>query len=47
MALGYEVPGQGQEDAAVPLDGLPAELPQQVERQEEEKLQAQTTTSQL
>ena len=47
MELGYEVLGQGQEDAVVPLEGLPAELPQQVERQEKEKLQAQTTTSRM
>ena len=38
MALGCEVPRQGQEDSAIPLEGLPAELPQQVERQEEEEL---------
>ena len=38
MALGCEVPRQGQEDVVVPLEGLPAELPQQVERQEEKEL---------
>ena len=32
MALSCEVPGQGQEDDVVPLEGLPVKLPQQVER---------------
>ena len=33
MALGYEAPRQGQEYVVVPMEGLSAELPQQVERQ--------------
>ena len=32
MALSCEVPRQGQEDDGVPLEGLPVELPQQMER---------------
>ena len=37
MELGYEAPRQGQEDAVVLSDGLPAELSPQVEMQEEEE----------
>ena len=47
MALGYEAPGQGLEDATVPLESLPVDLPQQEERPEERELRAQTATSQL